>query len=205
MSHVFDDSEDEFEDDYTESMKVINEIEMKINPKQEVNDKIKPGSENEDEEKPQRIRNDAKTSSDNQLPITYKAKSRTVVLEQTTSNSAVRTRSSNRLKNISHGKITEANITYDSNGTIEVLMEEIADDQEMQYVMADSVDNEFDDEFQSADSNDPLTAMMVDDNDFDPEPFALQDVTKSDEMYSSDDSSGEKQTEDEYGKFNHRN
>lgn len=196
MSHVFDDSEDEFEDDYTESIKVINEITTKIQKQQTVNDKLEMDGENEDDKSHLQLENNRKTPNEVQLPITYKAKSRTVALEQTISNSAVRTRSSNRLKNIADGKITEANITYDSNGTIEVLVEDIGDD-EVEYVIAGSIDNEFDDEFQSAESNDGLNTLLVEDNDFDSDAFQLEGVTKSDEMYSSEESLDEKQIDEE--------
>lgn len=194
MSHVFDDSEDEFEDDYTESLKVINEVEMRINQKQRA---IAKSIQLEDEKSLEQIQNVAKTTIDNQVPITYKPKVRSAVPEQPNSNSAVRTRSSNRLKVIAESKVTEANIAYDSTGTIEVLMEEMGDDQEMEYVMADTIDNPFEDDFQSAESNDELNALLVDDTEFDTEPFLLQAINKNDDSYSSDESMGEKQTEDE--------
>lgn len=172
---------------------------MKINEKQKPKPKIIPKIE---EEIPQRVQNHVKIASDTSLPITYKAKGRTPVQGTSSSNSVMRTRSSNRLKNTGDNKNDDENFEYDSNATIEVLMEDIGDDQEMEYIIAETMDDPFDDQFQSTDSNDDVNSLMVDDNEFDADQYVLKGVTKSDEVYSSDDSLDDKPTdEDETGEL----
>lgn len=195
MSHVFDDSEDEYEDDYTESLKVISDLEKKIKENQPSNQKIEPKIE------PQNIHNTVKTVSEVNVPIiTYKPKNRDTVQGPTTSNTVMQTRSSNRLKyNTIELKTNDENYTYDSNGIIEVLMDEVGEDQEMEYVIADSMENEneLDEALQSTDSNDEINSLIVDDNEFESDPFVLRNITKSNELYSSEESLGEKPTDDD--------
>lgn len=152
---------------------------------------------------PQRIQNNAKTTSETtNLPITYKAKGRTPVQGTSNSNSVMRTRSSNRLKNTGELKNDDEHYEYDSNATIEVFMDDIGDDQDVEYILAETMDNAFDDPFQSTDSNDEVNSLMVDDTEFDTDQYVLKGASKSDEMYSSDESLDDKPTdEDETGNF----
>lgn len=204
VSNVFNDSEDEYEEDYTESLNLIRELENRLNQNQKSYEEIEDGRQATHQ---QRNTNDMKTTFDNQLPNTYKSKIRDTI-EVPISNAFARTRSSNRLKNVGRNgsggpKIAETSIIYDSNGqTIEVLMDDIGDDPETEFIIADPIDNAFEEQFHSADSNDELDTLLVDENQFETESFTLQDITKTDEMYMSEESTDEKVT-DEYegGKF----
>lgn len=195
MSHVFDDSEDEFEDDYTESIKLISklekklepEVEVEIEPKQNLDDNI----QSVDEKNTERIQ--VKISQD---------KDHINLPESISSNSTTsRTRSSNRLKNIVETKIQETKTAYEGNGDIEVLVEDLDDDQEIEYVIADAVEN--DEQFQSTDSNDELNTLMVEDAAFDTDPYLLQNIPKTDELdvseESMDDDEDKSMDEDETG------
>lgn len=183
VSRVFDDSEDEFEDDYTESIKLINDFEKRLEQKAKTEEAAQKVSEIRMEQ----------DKDDIKSPI----KSQNVVVEPFHANSAMRTRSSNRLKNISESKAEQASTSYDTNRTIEVLMDELDDENtEFEYVIADAADAASDEPFQSIDSNDDLNALMVEDDAFDAGPFVLQNVTKDNELDMSDDSM-EKSVDDE--------
>lgn len=117
---------------------------------------------------------------------------------RTASNSAVRTRASNRLRNLpTEIKIPETSIIYDANGqTIEVLVEDIgggggSDEQdETEFIISDAIENVFDGPFPSNDSNDEeFEAMMANsENQFENEQFLLQDIAKSEDLYVSEES-----------------
>lgn len=192
MSHVFDDSEDEFEDDYTESIKLISELEKKLEPEVEVEIEQKQNFDDSiqsvDEKKTQRL----------QVKISQE-QDHIILPESISSNSATsRTRSSNRLKNIADTKIQDTKAAYEGNGEIEVLVEDLDDDQEIEYVIADAVEN--DEQFQSTDSNDELNTLMVEDAAFDTDPYLLQNISKNDELDISEESLDEKSMdEDETG------
>lgn len=161
MSHVFDDSEDEFEDDYTESIKVIGDLEKKLEQRQKPYEII--------EEEP-KIEMHLKSSPNN------------VRSSEGDGRNSMRTRSSNRLKNV--GEIKTSVMT--ENGPIEVLMEEVNDDEEIEYIFADSIDN--DEAFQSTDSDD-----MVDDPTFETTPYE----SKTNENDMSEESADDKSLDDE--------
>lgn len=184
MSHVFDDSEDEFEDDYTESMKVINELEAKLDPEPEIKQKFDHVIQSVEANKSKELQVNISTN-----------KNQNLLPETLDSNSAVRTRSSNRLKIIAESKNQLTNTAYEGNGTIEVLMEEIDEDQEIEYVIADAVDN--DEAFNSNDSNDELNTLMVEDAEFDNDPFDFQNMNKNEELNISEESMGDKSIEEE--------
>lgn len=127
---------------------------------------------------------------------------------QTTSNSAVRTRASNRLRNLpAEIKIPEASIIYNADGqTIEVLVEDIgggaggSDEQdETEFIISDAIENAFDGPFQSSDSNDEeFEALMANsENQFENEQFSLQDIAKSEDLYVSEESMDEQKNLDE--------
>lgn len=189
MSHVFDDSEDEFEDDYTESIKLISKLEKKLEPEVEVEIEPKHNPDDNiqsvDEEKIQQIQVNISQDKD---PI--------ILPESISSNSTTsRTRSSNRLKNIIETKIQETKTAYEGNGDIEVLVEDLDDDQEIEYVIADAIEN--DEQFQSTDSNDELNTLMVEDAAFDTDPYLLQNISKNDELDVSEESMDDEKSMDE--------
>lgn len=194
---MFDDSEDEFEDDYTESLQLIKNLEMKIQQKQEA-DAV------------QDVKKDLISAEEVHLDTpSSKAFKSSNDREMVASNSAIQTRSSKRLKIVSESKINDADVVFDAaSDTIEVLMENLEDDQEAEFVIANAIDTASEDPFQSTDSNDELTTIMIDDNVFEQEPFVLQNVTKTEELYLSDESLGDKSlVEDEdtgnFDKFMH--
>lgn len=177
MSRVFDDSEDEFEDDYTESIKVINELERRLEEKQKSEDVAQNA-------------NDAKVESDNDdtkpLPIENQNSSSDQL------GTVMRPRTSNRLKNISENKMEQASTSYDGNRTIEVLMDELDDEtDEIEYVLADSADAVSDDLLHSADSNDGLNPLFVEDDGFEAGPFVLQNIAKDNENDNDNDNDNE--------------
>lgn len=184
VSHVFDDSEDEFEDDYTESMKVINELESKLEPEPLLTQKFDDVVQSVEANKNKELQVSISTN-----------KNQNILPGAIDSNSAVRTRSSNRLKVIAESKNPATNTAYEGNGTIEVLMEEMDEDQEIEYVIADAGDN--DEAFNSNDSNDELNTLMVEDAEFDNDPFDFQNINKNDELNISEESMGDKSAEEE--------
>lgn len=195
MSHVFDDSEDEFEDDYTESIKLINKLEKELKPVAEL--QLEPEPELEPDAKLKSLDNVEAVEESKSQRVEVKItpnKSYINLAESVSSNATVRTRSSNRLKNIVETKAQVTNAAYGANGTIEVLMEEIDDDQDIEYVIADVVEN--DEPFQSTDSNDEINTL-IDDTAFENDPFVLQTITKTDELDISEESIGDKSMEDE--------
>lgn len=189
VSRVFDDSEDEFEDDYTESINVINELERRLEEKQKSEESTQNAT-------------DSKLESDNDDMKTIPTKTRNEASESM--DTVVRTRTSNRLKNISESKMEQASTSYDGSRTIEVLMDELDDEQEqdeIEYVIADSVDAVSDDLLHSADSNDGLNTLFVDDDAFEAEPFVLQNVAKDNELDIFDESMDDQSVEgDDTGK-----
>lgn len=181
---MFDDSDDEFEDDYTESVKLITDLQNRLESKQKTDDAIVY----DDEEKRTK-----RSQSDTRNATPHKDQSETHDV-----GTSIRTRSSNRLKNNTDNKKVEVNTSYDGNSTIEVLMDEIEDEQDVEYVIADAPE----DPFNSAEDNDDLTGIMVDDADFDAEPFTLQNIGKGDDLESSDDSMDDKSLDgDETGNY----
>lgn len=214
-SHIFDDSDDEYEDDYTESLELIGDLNKKIEQKRKLNQTLlepinvavaaaspPPPSVAAATQVMQRKSN----TFDNQIPIQYKVENlnKTPTSTQTTSNSAVRTRASNRLRNLPiESKISEASIIYDPNGqTIEVLMEDIGggdEHGETEFIISDSIENAFEDPFQ--DSNDEEFEALIanSENQFENEQFSLQDVSKTEDLYISEESTDDnKNTDDDY-------
>lgn len=102
--------------------------------------------------------------------------------------SAIRTRSSNRLQNFFENKNNDANYLYESSGPIEVLVEEVENDQDVEYVITDTLDELPVDHLQSINSNDDLSALTVDENEYDQESYELQNITKTDAADVSEDS-----------------
>ncbi|XP_031631285.1 zinc finger protein 12-like [Contarinia nasturtii] len=167
VSHVFDDSEDEFEDEYTESMKVIDALEKRLEEKQKTHEIIEKEIEEEKKEEIQ-------TSILKPLPNKGHTNE-----QDTLGGSSMQTRSSNRLKNT-----TETKSILMENGTIEVLMEEVGDDGEIEYVFADEVDEPF----QSTDSDD------IEDPTYEIDPF----TAKNDDIDMSEDSMDDKSMDTDY-------
>lgn len=177
MSRVFDDSEDEFEDDYTESIKLINDLQKRLEQKQKADEII---------EYEQRI---ARNQHDTKNVVQIKDHNETFG-----SGTSLRTRSSNRLKNNSDSKNVEVNTTYDGNNTIEVLMDDDLDDEhDVEYVIAHATEEPL----ISNEDTDDLNAMMTDENEFEAEPFLLQDINKRDELDISEESTDDKDMDDD--------
>lgn len=207
-SHILDDSEDEYEDDYTESIRLISDLDKKIEHKRELNEKLFESSNvaaavavatpQEMHRKSNRfdgqVANQCKVKNVNAIPDAT----------PTTSNSAVRTRASNRLKNLTNvTKIAETStIIYDANGQmIEVLMEDI-DNDEQEFIISDAIDNDFqlEDPFQSIDSNDDELDALINNSEkqIESEPFTLQNVTKTEEdLYMSEESTDDNKNTDD--------
>lgn len=201
VSHVFDDSEDEYEDDYTESIKLINDLDMKIQQKRKLNEKLHETNQVAVATAAQAMQGKSNAFG-NQMPNQYRAKNLNTTPEatQTTSNSAVRTRTSNRLRNTTaENKFTEASIIYDGQ-TIEVLMEDIGGGgQETEYIISDTLGNPLVEQFHPDDSNDEeFEALMANtENHFETDPFALQNVTKTEELYISEESTDDNKNTDD--------
>lgn len=184
MSRVFEDSEDEFEDDFTESIELIMNLGKRLEQKQKPEDIVQTINDHRIEEDP--------IETKPQTPV----KNRIAVVDPT--NSAIQTRSSNRQKAVSESKTERATTSYEENRTIEVLMEELDEEtDEIEYMVADSVDAISEEPFHSTDSNDELNALLVDDDGFDAEPFVLQNISKDNELDITDESMDEKSVDDE--------
>lgn len=202
-SHVFDDSEDEYEDDYTESIILIRDLDKRIDEKKKSNEQLQEPSNIATEaaagtaSDTQAVQKKSQ-KTDNQMQNRFKVKNAKTSFDapKETSNSAVRTRSTNRLKPMANQtKITETNIVYDPNGqTIEVLsvMEDIGDDDHggTEYIITDDFENAFVEPFPSADSNDEdLEALIANsEQQFENDSFSLKNVTKSEELLLSEES-----------------
>lgn len=188
-SRVFDDSEDEFEDDFTESIKLINDLEDKMDQKS----KFEQNSEQNDD--PLIIPLYSKNrSSYGERSVNKSKPNKACNIDQEFIGSTIRTRSSLRRQNISETKNDDSKNQYELNGPIEVLMEEI-DNEEVEYVIA-PIDDIPDDQFQSSDSDDE----MVDENDFERESFILENV-KIDELDVSEESMDAILESEDTGKF----
>lgn len=184
-SRVFHDSEDEFEDDYTESIEFITDIENKLQQKS-----IFYQNNAQNDDKIKQVRSETqKLFEDRSFHATFKHdKSHNMEQNPFGSSSATRTRFSNRLQNISENKNKDSSKSYELDGQIEILMEDVENDQEVEYVIADHMDDIPDDQFQSTDSNDEMSTLLVDENEFEPESIELQSITKTDEQDVSEES-----------------
>lgn len=200
-SRVFDESEDEYEDDYTESLKVIRDLDKKIEEKRKSNEPQQQSSKLTVASAPAASQAMEKKSSKSDRPPQNRnnaKKLKTTHDAPQTSNSAVRTRPTNQPKPTSaENKITETNIVYDPNGQmIEVLsvLEDFGDDEQgtTEYIIADDIESAFetDEPFQTNDSNDEeLEALIAkSEQQYENETFALQSVAKSDELFISEES-----------------
>lgn len=214
-SHVFDDSEDEYEDDYSESLILIRDLDKKIEQKRKLNEQLHESSNVMVETAPPaRAATQAMQKKSNKLNSEtqnrYKVKNLNAAHDATqTSNSAVRARATNRSKpNVAEAKITEANIVYDPSGqTIEILsiMDDFDDcggDNEQgntEFIITDDIENAFDEPFQTNDSNDDeLDALIANsEQQFENDPFALQNVTKTEELFISEESTDDLDIKDD--------
>lgn len=218
MSHVFDDSDDEYEDDYTESIKLISDLNKKIQQRRKLNatsnvPNVTVAAEQATTESAAQAQPGKSKATVSEMTNEYKLENIISSPEATptTSNSAVRTRASNRVRNLpAEILIPEANIIYDANGqTIEVLVEDIgggggsgagggggsgaggSDEQdETEFIISDAIENAFGGPFQSNDSNDEEFEALIanSENQFETEQFSLQDITKTEDLYVSEES-----------------
>lgn len=213
-SHVFDDSDDEYEDDRTDSIKLISELNKKIQHRRKLNaisnaPIVTVAAEQAAAECAVQVLPGKSKATAKEMPNQYNLEHVISTPEalETASNSAVRTRASNRLRNLpAEIKIPEASIIYDANGqTIEVLVEDIggggsgAGGSETEFIISDAIENAFDGPFQSTDSNDEeFEALMANsENQFENEQFSLQDIAKSEDLYVSEESMDEQKNLDE--------
>lgn len=187
---MFDDSEDEFEDDFTESIKLINDLEDKMDQKLKFEQK---SVENDDDQLIIPLHSKNRSSFGNRS-VKKSKPNKACNIDQDSIGSTIRTRSSNRLQNISETKNDDSKNQYELNGPIEVLMEEI-ENEEVEYVIA-PIDDIPDDQFQSSDSYDG----MVDENDFERESFMLENV-KTDDLDVSEESMDAILESEDTGKF----
>lgn len=160
---MFDDSDDEFEDDYTESSNLINELKLQLNPKPIPVQKVFASPNQSARE------NKPKATAVNQAQFMSNTSQST---SQGSSNSTMRTRYSNRLKVTTESQKQEP--LFENNETIEVLMEDMDEDTGIEYVLADNA-------FESAEE---ISKIMEDEQDT----FLLPTITKTEDASNSSDS-----------------
>lgn len=218
VSHVFDDSDDEYEDDYTESLKLISELSKKIQHRRKLNAAsnvpiVTVAAEQAAAEQAAQVLPGKSKAAAREIPLKLENIILSPELSQAASNSAVRTRTPNRSRNLpAENKISERSIIYDANGqTIEVLVEDIGgggggggggDDEqdETEYIIADAIENAFEGPFQPTDSNDEEFDALIanSENQFDNEEFSLQEIAKNEDLYVSEESVDAQKSLDDY-------
>lgn len=149
---MFDDSEDEFEDDYTESIKLIKSLEEKLGQRQEddMNNRIQDAVEKET----RRIYSKARTAFDDQLKIALNRNKnrRSSKVEPNISKPSTRSSTRQSAANIDTNLNTEFDV---GTNTIEILMDGINDPfEDVEFITNESTDETSEEQFLVLDSND---------------------------------------------------